>query len=85
MIARISRDKVCGQNPDLGPWKYAFFIRNQFIGNLVLDSLKFNKFLELQGKRYETLECSVPSFTVSEVHFSSTDLEVSTYSMLYCK
>jgi len=27
-----------------------FFIRNHFISNQVLDSLKFNKLLELQGK-----------------------------------
>ena len=27
-----------------------FFIRNHFVSNLVLDSLKFKKLLELQGK-----------------------------------
>ena len=28
-----------------------FFCKNQFISNLLLDSLKFKKLLELQGKR----------------------------------
>ena len=34
----------------------SFFIRNHFIRNLALDSLKFKKLLELQGKRYGTFD-----------------------------
>ena len=30
--------------------EYTFFIRNQFVSSLVLDSLKFRKLLELQRK-----------------------------------
>ena len=30
--------------------EYTFFIGNDFVSNLVLDSLKFKKVLELQGK-----------------------------------
>ena len=33
-----------------------FFIRNHSVSNLVLDSLRFNKLLELQGKSQETLD-----------------------------
>ena len=33
-----------------------FFIRNHFISNQVLDSLKFKTLLELHGESYETLE-----------------------------
>ena len=42
------------------------------------------KVLELQGKSYEPLEISVPSPTVSETHFSSMDLKLSTAVCLMC-
>ena len=50
-------EKVDNQDGKLFFWYlHVLFIRNQFISNLVLDSLTFRKLLELQGKREETLE-----------------------------
>ena len=65
-------------------------VSSRFIRNLVLDRRKFEKLLELRGKTFrttrkeETLEISVPSFTVSETRFSSPDLEVSTTVCFMC-
>ena len=53
-------------------------IRNQFIRNLVLDGLKFERLVELQGRSREASEISVPSFTFSETQFFSKDLMLST-------
>ena len=48
----------------LGLEVHVSFIRNRFIRNLIQDSQKFKKLLELLGRSQETLEISVPSFTV---------------------
>ena len=46
-----------------------FLKRNRFIRNLVLDTRNIKKLLELEGKSSESIECSVPTYTVSEVTF----------------
>ena len=51
-------------------------MRNRCVRNLVLDSLKLKKLLELQGKSYESLEISVTSFSVSERNLSSKDIKL---------
>ena len=40
---------------------HAFFIRNHFISNVILESIKFKKLLTLQGKRKETFLASSTS------------------------
>ena len=59
---------------------YALFIRN-----VVLDSLRFKKILELQGKSRENFEISVPSFTVSETRFFLRGFRSDTTRCFMCK
>ena len=49
-----------------------FFIRNQFIGNLVLETQKIKKLLELQRKIKETLEISVLFQSLGFVNYISS-------------
>ena len=60
-------------SPILQP--HVFLIKNQFISNLVLDTLKSEKLLELQRKSQETLEISVLFQSIGfGKHISSKDL-----------
>ena len=48
-----------------------FFVRNQFISNLVLDSLKFKKLLEVLGKELrnlrEIVHCTKTTYQLKSV------------------